>query len=472
MPGVGRLDIGIGEGAAQVFDPHPAIQQYGQILAQRQAKHDQEVKMLGDELAKGYDPTVLRNDADRQQYLKKYGDIKTSAIQAENEKDPTKKALALAQVRQQLTDLGAWAEGSKKQGVFERQVAMEHFKNPYMLDDNSAQQLKSQMQKPWDDPGTIKDVTGFERGVDPAKIDAEYQKHKDMILKGSSVTYDNGVLSPVQNILGKKMATLTQNRIVPFQDAYEHTLNYATADANYQKYLHDKYPQIVTDDPKTTLALRVRQDMIARGDDKGFYDKPKTREVEGYKPQDPVRPSFDDIQYYNKYGTWPVKNDVAGQSNTPTYRQKLVGDILDGVLESGEQLQAKIAADPSYAGNLKIEKGTGRNVAGQIAFTIPPKRKWDNANSAWVETAPARTVWIDPKDKNAKIKLNEMINEVTGEKVDISALETPGGKKHVGVPVNQTYKATDGKSYSHKDLLKMGYTEQQIEEAKKLGTLK
>ncbi len=438
MPRIGHLDIGTGIGDTQVFDPHPAIQQYGQILQQKQAKHDAEVKMLGDELAKGYDPSSLRNDADRQSYLKKYNDIKGSAIEAENEKDHTKKALALAQVRQQLTDLGSWAEGSKKQGLFERQVAMEHFKNPYMLDENSAGQLKSQMQKPWDDAGVIKDVTGFERGVDPAKVDAEYQKHKDMILKGSNAIYDNGVLSPAQNILGKKVATLTQNRIVPFQEAYEHTLNYATADHNYQKYLNDKYPQIVTDNPKTTLALRVKQDMTDRGDDKGFYDKPKTREMEGYKPQDPVRPSYLELWNMQHNGGNPNAPSKS-QTNTPTYRQALVGDILNGTPNSGEQLKAKIAADPAYAGELQIGDATIKGRSDKpIVFTIPPKRKWDSNSNVWVETAPKRQVLIDPKSHNANIKLNEMINELTGEKVDISALETPGGKKHVGNQQKQT----------------------------------
>ena len=63
--GVGQLDIGIGQGAAQVFNPNPAIQQYAQNLAENKAKHEAEVKQLGDELAKGYDPAGLRNDVDK-----------------------------------------------------------------------------------------------------------------------------------------------------------------------------------------------------------------------------------------------------------------------------------------------------------------------------------------------------------------------------------------------------------------------
>lgn len=467
MAGVGKLDIGVGEGGATVFNPNPAIQQYAGMLQQKQTKHDAEVKMLGDELAKGYDPSVLRNDADRSSYIKKYNDIKKSAIDAENEKDNTKKALALAQVRQQLTDLGSWAEGSKKQGAFERQVAMQHFQNRYLLDDNSATKLKDQMSKTWDSPDVVKDVSGFERGVNPATVDAEYQKHKEMILKTSPITYDNGTLSPVQNILGKKTATLTQNRVIPFQYAYEHTLNYAQSDDNYQKYLHDKYPQVNTGNPKTDLALRVKQDMTDRGDLNGFYDKPKTKEVEGYKPQDPVRPSFDDIQYFKKYGVWPVKGDATANNNTPIYRQKWVGDILSGDKDAFQQIKTKVDASSNFNGSADIGHGTKGSIKGQLYIDIPSQGAYKDGE--WAEKVPAHRVFIDPKDKHADVRLNEILNNLTGEKVDISQLETPGGKKHIGA---QSYKASDGKSYSHKQLLDLGYTEQQIEEAKKLGTLK
>ena len=113
MPRWGHLDIGENIGDAKSYDPMPIVQQYAQNLAQNKAKHEAEVKQLGDELAKGYDPNGLRNDADKAAYLKQYGGIRDAAIEAENEKDPTKKALALSGVRQKLNGLSAWAEGSK-----------------------------------------------------------------------------------------------------------------------------------------------------------------------------------------------------------------------------------------------------------------------------------------------------------------------------------------------------------------------
>lgn len=306
MPRWGNLNIGEGQGDAKAYNPMPIIQQYAQTLAENQAKHENEVKMLGDQLAKGYDPTGLRNDADKQSYIQRYNQIKQDAINAENEKDNTKKALALSGVRQRLNDLAAFSQGSKKQGVFERQIALQHLNNPYLLDDNSATRLSEQLKKPWDDPSVIKDPTGFERGVDPGKIDSKIEKHVSDVLKHSPVTYDNGVIGPGQNVGGKKVYSITQNRVVPFQDAYESTLNLASSDRDYQKFLDQKYPDIKTDTPQHTLALRVKQDMIERGYDKGFYDKPKTRDIQG-EPRD---------RFYEHYA-YELAHPKPNSTNTP-----------------------------------------------------------------------------------------------------------------------------------------------------------
>ncbi len=309
MPRWGNLNIGTGIGDAQAYNPMPVVQQYAQTLAENQARHQQEVQMLGDQLAKGYDPSGLRNDADKSAYIDRYNKIKDEAINAENERDITKKALALAGVRQRLHDLSAFSAGSKKQGVFERQIALQHLNNPYLLDDNSATNLHGQLGKVWDDPSVIKDATGFERGVDPGKIDSKIEKHVNDVLKHSPVTYDNGVVSKNPNTIdGKKLFTVTQNRVVPFQDAYESTLNLASSDRDYQKFLDQKYPDIKTDNPQTTLALRVKQDMMNRGYDKGFYDKPKTRDLEGQAPQ---RWTLQQLWNMKHYGTPNAPGSIA-----------------------------------------------------------------------------------------------------------------------------------------------------------------
>lgn len=284
MPRFGHLDIGENVGDAKDYNPMPVIQQYGQILAQRQAKHDQEVQQLGNELAKGYDPNGLRNDADKQLYLKTYNGIKDDAIAIENEKDPTKKAIGLSNIKQRLGDLGALADESKKQGGFERGIAMQHLQNPYLLDDNSAQRLTEGLQKSVRDPSLIKDASGFERKVDPDKVDKMYQAHRDLLTK--NMQYDNGTQTPA-TVAGKRGAYVVQSRGIPMDGdggAFENTLHWATALPDVQKSLQDRYPQIQGDTPQHTLGLRVKQYMNDSGDKEGIYDQTKPVFHEGIQP--------------------------------------------------------------------------------------------------------------------------------------------------------------------------------------------
>jgi hypothetical protein len=428
--GVGHLNIGEGIGDAKVFNPMPAIQQYGQILAQKQAKHEAEVRALGDELAKGYDPNGLRNDADKLEYAKRYKGIKEDAIAAENEKDATKKAMALSGIRQRLTDLSAFSTGSKTLDKFEREAAKEHALHPYVYDDSTSKKLLDQRNRTWDHPDNVKDWSGIERGVDPAKEEVKYDKWRDEVLKHHPATYGTEKISYGQNVFGRKTATGTQERVIPYQDALEMHLHAATADMDYQKHLQNKYPELQDPNPQKQLAMRVAQDMKDHGDGDGIHDRPKVKNYEDVAPD-----KF--YEHYNYELNHPKVSPTTAQSNTPTYRQDLVGRILSGSAGSGEELKAKIAADPAYDGELKIGGGTGKAVKGHLLFTIPPKRVWKQKtatdDAGWYQTAPQREIWIDPSAPNAKIKLNEMINELTGEKVDISALQTPGGKKHIGV---------------------------------------
>lgn len=369
MPRWGNLNIGTGVGDAQAYNPMPVVQQYAQTLAENKARHDNEVKMLGDQLAKGYDPSGLRNDADKTSYINKYNQIKADGIAAENERDNTKRAIALAGVRQRLSDLSSFAQGSKKQGVFERQIALQHLNNPYLLDDNSATNLHGQLNKVWDDPSVIRDASGFERGVDPGKIDSKIEKHVSDVLKHSPVTYDNGVIGPGQDVGGKKVYSITQNRIVPFQDAYESTLNLASSDRDYQKFLSQKYPDIQTDNPQATLALRVKQDMTNRGYDKGFYDKPKSRDVQG-EPRD---------KFYEHYD-YEIRHPKPNSTNTPNATAIIAENMRNSDPAKFTPLLKNTLPTAQYAPGQNIQAGAEVDANGQPlhVFKFPDKVAVDN----------------------------------------------------------------------------------------------
>ena len=280
MPGFGHLNIGENQGGAQIFAPNPVVQQYAQMLWQRQAKHDLEVKQLGDTLAKGYDPAGLR-DADKPPYMKMYIDIRDSAIAAENEKNPTKKALGLSEVRQRLNDLSAFADRSKATGTLYQSIQKEHALHPYNVSNDTFNNLTKANGMAWNDPNNpIKSWGDVVRGVDPEKMYQTYQKHKTALTKDTQWVDYKGK-EDIQ--AGKKGEWHYQQRGLPMEGdngAFEGTLHMATYDLDFQKGLHDmyppdKYPQLQNTNPQVDLALKTRQYMTDNGDAGGFMESSK-----------------------------------------------------------------------------------------------------------------------------------------------------------------------------------------------------
>lgn len=134
------------------------------------------------------------------------------------------------------------------------------------------------------------------------------------------------------------------------------------------------------------------------------------------------------------------------QNTAPIYRQKWISDMLNGVPGSGEQLTDKMKTDPAYDPSTKL----GITAAGDnINFTIPAKRKYvaetGTTTAHWQDELPSRQITINKTDPNADIKLNSLVNQLTGENIDISALRTIGGKKHLPI-VNNNIQQTQGTS--------------------------
>jgi hypothetical protein len=332
--------------------------------------------------------------------------------------------------------LGSFADGSKKQGVFERQLAMEHLKNPYLFDDDTAQKILSGKDKVWNDGDVIKDASQVVRGVDPLKADAAFDKDVASPILKNSQWQDFKGKNDV--IAGKQGQWLYQRRGTPLMGdngALEHAMAYASANNDFQKTLNDRYPQIVGNDKQSTLGLRVLKYMHDRGYANGFSEESKPEFKEGRNEQ--LTPGERLASYHwnlehnpdgsPKYGT-------AATSNSPTYRQDIVKTALSGNLSKLSEIKQKVDADPSFdhsGKGLQIYKRSD----GTIGIAIPDKKVYDSkandGDGGWVTKTPGRIVHINPKEVGSDAKLNEVINEITGEKVDISALETPGGKKHV-----------------------------------------
>lgn len=446
--GVGHLDIGTGIGGAQVFNPLPAVQMYGQVLAQRKAKQDADNKYLADTLAKGYDPSGLRNDADRQAYVKQYSDIKQQAIDSENEKDPMKKALALAQVRQQLGDLGNFADQSKKQGANEHAWAQSYMQNPNNWGEDALNAYRKSKDAAIGSDGVINDFTTLQRRVDPDKVDKMYQSHKDLVTK--NMQYDNGTQTPA-TVAGKKGAYVVQTRGIPMDGdngAFETTLHWATSQPDVQKSLQDRYPAIQADSPQATLGLRVRQYMNDMGDKDGIYDQTKPVFKEGIQPQ---RYTLEQQWFLKHYGV-PYNPNPPGQvvSNQPTPAQTLATQMQNQVPGSGEKF-VSLAPSGQYGGahiGIGVNKETGTHDFSfpahidekAVAYNKVLKDKWNKEHPGedyspkvfgfsklkQETTAPAKIYNLNPASPDYLAQFAQMAKE---QNINLSQLNQIEGIK-------------------------------------------
>jgi len=105
-----------------------------------------------------------------------------------------------------------------------------------------------------------------------------------------------------------------------------------------------------------------------------------------------------------------------GKDNAVLDRQAWVDEMYDGTANSGERLKAVMSANPEYQDELKINI-QDKNNPDKITFVIP-----DRVTSTG--TIPGRNVTIDKRVAGGKFKLNELVNQLTGEKINVSKFAT------------------------------------------------
>lgn len=177
----------------------------------------------------------------------------------------------------------------------------------------------------------------------------------------------------------------------------------------------------------------------------------ETKKVPDYNPE------RIDQGWQRIYDAQQRHQDSQDKQTTPIYRQKWVTGMLTGDPNTGEELKAKMDADPSYDKN--SYNGLGFHIGqlgNKIALNVPAKTVL-NAAGETIEKVPQRQIVIDKNDPNADIKLNEAVNQLTGEKVDISSLRTLGGKKHLPTVQNngqQNNYTIKGKTYKPESVQK------------------
>lgn len=110
------------------------------------------------------------------------------------------------------------------------------------------------------------------------------------------------------------------------------------------------------------------------------------------------------------------------------YRQQLIDDMFSGVAGSGEKVSAIVQGQQGYQG-----KGLQFDLKGNnITIRVPEKIKETENADGEVKTTiiPSYSITVDRTKPQDRDKLNQLLNDVTGEKINNSKYQTgqPSGK--------------------------------------------
>lgn len=388
--GVGHLDIGQGVGGAQVFGSNPAIQTYANILQQQKVKRDADNKYLADTLAQAK-PEGLRNDADRASFFKKYQDLKTQGIAAENEPDKFKKAMALANVRQGVMDLNSYVDESKKQAAKENSFTQQYMANPTAWSDQSIDQHRKSTNLAVDDPNVVKDYTTLARQPDLVKLDNRLKHVRDNELLSGIQGED--MITGRQKVGNKMVNTIQTKYTADPADVAHAYLNEFDINPDFQHHLVSQYghaipPGLSPQDQKAALV--------------GAYVK-DLGEVSKYGPVKD-KPDAAPDRFYD-HEEWLIKHGLKTPDGQLTPAQSLITGMQQGQPGTGEKL-ISLAPKGQYGNTNKPHIDIDQ--VGNHIFKFPDqidqkaleynqaiKKKWDKEN-------PGEP--FDPTDKDYKLK--------------------------------------------------------------------
>lgn len=108
------------------------------------------------------------------------------------------------------------------------------------------------------------------------------------------------------------------------------------------------------------------------------------------------------------------------------YRRQWVDDMINGVPDSGEQLKSILKGTGGYNDReVDMMIRTEPNNPNTILFNIPPRTIITESNGEEKEKIePRKVVRINRNDENADVQLNQLLNDLTGEKINVSKFKT------------------------------------------------
>jgi len=415
---------GIGTGEAIVYDTSKPVNYYLQNAAKLAQQQALEQKALQEDLNKVKIDGV--RDADRKEYIDKYNDWKNTYSKIVGEKNPIRKSELKTEFDKKALELQDLVNDSKSllRGENEfTKVLLTKDRDNYT--DDTVPRFQKNKTLSRNDPNYVRDTLVYQRQPDLSKVDDQFRQiDTDLMSRQQEANPVTGAKLKVGNRMGTNLEYKTT--VDPAKQIYNYGLAFDTnRDIKYA--IKQQYKQLFDTLPEEEAKAQAIADIVSK------------------RPLSKVRNQLvmDEADWREKmlYASMLKKanaGDKKAVDDAALYRQKTIDDMIGGVQGSGERVKAVLSATGNYTDaelNRMIGAPKGSNF---IEFRIPKKTvtsdngltKDDEDYKETTKVIPERTVLIDKRDSNSKLKLNQLLNDLTGEKISESKVQTgkPSGK--------------------------------------------
>jgi hypothetical protein len=432
------IKSGIGIGEAQIYDTSGIVNGYYKLIQEEQKKQAKYADEFADVLSKvdfkNLDPLDYK-------YIdQEYQKAKSIANKYANTRNTLEQRLAINEAKKAMQDIEEYAIGARSYRKNIADIAKNMLDNPEDYDDESKDEVKKLVSLPYADAIKLNraSITPF-----------TYKRIQDVSLVDKTIDGARKALQTMAEESGK-----------------------------FKKVVKDGFEQLSYSIPQESVAGLFTAEMTANPKVKfQFKELYKQMNPEAEKPTDVQLADFARSLYEKKYQQQSYnfvgdrfkadkpKKDGDGEDKL-TYRQGLISGLINKDKGSLDELTAMLPANSKaeYTTSLAIP-GKSKGGFGGIRVTIPAASSPTGLDI--VEDIPLQA-------GKPIIKINSLLNQYSGEKVNPSIISIKGGKRtgeKFEVKPNRPA-AESVPSATKAEWRAAGWSDAQIDEAVKSGKIK
>jgi hypothetical protein len=403
--GGANISRGMGRGAAQVYDTSAPINMYAKLMQQQQLKRAAETKALTNELGK-VTPEGLRQP-DVKGFIDQYGRWRDKAIEADAERNPTRKAILKQEAEREKLATLMYKDDSKNE-LRNEQDRKKMLLDPNVrdrYDDAVIERIVKSSSLAKDDPNYVRDMNQFQIRPDLSKLTKDLDDLDKNILQSSEWSAPITEAAKQGNVEG--VYVYNKRTIDPKKQATAYASLF-DLDRKFQAGLREMFPN---------LASLPKEELKAQGIPLLVQQRVK---------EELSKPDFQpnkDLTMQNLAIRRENRLAAGGGGGEETYRQQLIRGIMNNDKESIDEMKAYLPSGSKVDYLTSVPTKTSKGGYNFIRVNIPAVTDIDGEIKKAGIVEDISLSLGDPKNR-----LNAILSEYIGERVTPSKLNIEGGK--------------------------------------------